>query len=89
MRFPISVVAVGHASSIFLVVSYLLCISFDLLFPGYAMYTVWQGLLPGFEWLTLRGFLVGLLETWAYGWFFAVIWVPIYNLVDVQTGRPG
>ena len=79
MTNKISVGAVGNASSIFLVITYSLCIGFDLVFPGHAMYEAWQKLLPGFEWLTLQGFLIGLVESYAYGWYFAVIWVPLYN----------
>lgn len=80
MQKKISVPVVGHASSLFLAISYLLCIGFDLLFPGHAMYEAWQKLLPGFEWLTMKGFLLGLVGSYAYGWYFAVVWVPIYNL---------
>ena len=79
MTNKISVGAVGNTSSIFLVITYSLCIGFDLVFPGHAMYEAWQKLLPGFEWLTLQGFLIGLVESYAYGWYFAVIWVPLYN----------
>lgn len=43
------------------------------------MYEAWQKLLPGFEWLTLTGFLIGLVESYTYGWYFALLWVPLYN----------
>lgn len=79
MNTRISIGVVGHASSIFLAVTYVLCIGFDLVFPGHAMYEAWQKLLPGFEWLTFKGFGIGLIESYAYGWYFAVIWVPLYN----------
>lgn len=79
MNKKVSVVVVGQANSLFLAISYVLCIGFDLVFPGHAMYEAWQKLLPGFEWLTLKGFLIGLIESYAYGWYFALIWVPLYN----------
>lgn len=79
MQNKISIAAVGHASSLFLVISYVLCIGFDLVFPGHAMYEVWQKFLPGFEWLTLKGFLFGLVGSYAYGWYIALVWVPPYN----------
>lgn len=41
---------VGHATSLFLVISFVLCVGFDLLFPAHAMFQSWQRLLPGFQW---------------------------------------
>jgi len=80
MHNSISLVAVGHASSITLALSFMLCVGFDLLFPEHAMYETWQKLLPGFEWISYKSFGLGLLESYGYGWFLALIWVPIYNV---------
>ena len=80
MKQTISLTAVGHASSLFLAMTYILCIIFDLLFPDAAMYRSWQALLPGFKWLSWGSFFLGLIESYGYGWYFALIWVPIYNL---------
>ncbi len=84
MKTGVPLLAVGHATSLFLALSFILCVAFDLLFPNYAMYQSWQALVPGFVWLSWKSFLVGLLETWAYGWYFALIWVPIYNFVALK-----
>lgn len=78
MRLP--VMALGTSLGLFLTVTYLLCIGFDLLFPGQAMYPVWQRLLPGFTWLTWQGFLLGLVESVAYGWYVALVFGPLFNL---------
>jgi hypothetical protein len=43
------------------------------------MYTVWLKLLPGFTWISWRSFLLGAAESYAYGWYIALIWVPLYN----------
>jgi len=80
MATPLSMKAIGHATSLFIVISYILCIIFDLIFPQYTMYQAWQHFLPGFEWLTLKGFTIGLVEAYGYGWFFALIWTPLYNV---------
>ncbi len=80
MRQGLSLDATGHASSLFLAISFSLCVGFDLLFPEQAMYESWQVLLPGFEWINWRSFLLGLVESYGYGWYFALIWVPIYNV---------
>lgn len=84
MKTGVSLFAVGHATSLFLAISFALCVVFDLLFPDYAMYSSWQALVPGFVWLSWKSFLIGLIETWAYGWYFALIWVPIYNFVVLK-----
>lgn len=70
---------VGLALGIFFSVIYVLCVAFDLLFPSMAMYTVWQKLPPGFKWLSLGSFFLGLVETFLYGVLFAIIFVPLYN----------
>jgi len=76
----ISVYALGMSLGLFLVISFVLCILFDLLFPGYAMNRVWAPLLPGFVWLNWSSFLLGLIESFAYGWYVAVIVAPLFNM---------
>ncbi len=71
------VLAVGHATSLFLVVSYVVCVLWDLAFPQYAMFEAWRRLLPGFEW-SWTGFVLGLADSYLYGWWFALVWVPLY-----------
>lgn len=80
MKSGVSLLAVGHATSLFLAISFSLCVAFDLVFPGVRMYEVWLKLLPGFEWLSWPSFFLGLVESYGYGWYFALIWVPIYNV---------
>ncbi len=80
MKQTLSLMAVGHASSLFLAMTFTLCIIFDLLFPEAAMYRSWQAFLPGFKWLSWGSFFLGLVESYGYGWYFALIWVPIYNV---------
>lgn len=79
MRQGVSLLSVGHASSLFLAITFTLCVAFDLLFPEHAMYDAWLKLLPGFEWLSWKSFFLGLIECYGYGWYFALIWVPLYN----------
>lgn len=85
MRPGISLIAVGHASSLFLAITFALCVAFDLLFPAHAMFQAWQKLLPGFEWLSWPSFFLGLIESYGYGWYFALVWVPIYNLFATRS----
>ncbi len=85
MNEKLSLKAVGNATSIFLAVTFAACVSFDLLFPQHAMYRGWQHLLPGFEWISWSSFLLGLVESYGYGWYIALAWVPLYN---VFSGLP-
>ena len=87
MKRGVSLVAFGFASSLFLALTFTLCVAFDLLFPEHAMYEVWLKLLPGFEWLSWSSFFLGLIESFGYGWFFTLIWVPLYNLF-IQLRNP-
>lgn len=85
MRHSLSLSAFGHASSLFLALSFTLCVGFDLLFPEHAMYQSWQALLPGFTWISWSSFLLGLVESYAYGWYVALIWVPLYNVFSARA----
>ncbi len=87
MKQTLSLAGVGHATSLTLAISFALCVAFDLLFPEHAMYQAWRDLLPGFEWLSWKSFFLGLVESYLYGWYFALIWVPIYNFTAGRS-RP-
>jgi len=80
MKQGISLKAVGHATSLFLAITFSLCVGFDLLFPAHSMYGSWQKLLPGFEWISWSSFVLGLIESYGYGWYFTLVWVPLYNV---------
>ena len=75
----IPLIAFGLSLGLFLAITYVLCVGFDLLFPGQAMYQTWLRLLPGFTWLTWPSFLLGLVESFAYGWYIALIFGPLFN----------
>ena len=70
---------VGMTLGILLAVSFALCVLFDLLFPGATMYQAWLPLLPGVSWISWPSALLGLVESFAYGWYVAVIFVPTWN----------
>ena len=87
MKPGISLVAVGHATSLLFVITFTLCVVWDLLFPEYAMFESWRRLLPGFEWISWKSFFLGFVESYGYGWYLALIWVPIYNVFAVRRER--
>ena len=82
----IPVVALGMSLGVFLVVTYVLCVLFDLWFPTQAMHPVWAPLLPGFTWLTWSSFFLGLIEAFAYGWYVALLFGPIHNFFTAKFG---
>ncbi len=73
------VFALGMSLGLFFVITFALCVGFDLLFPGMAMYRSWLKLLPGFTWLSWQSFLLGAVEAFAYGWFVALVFGPLFN----------
>lgn len=85
LRIP--VMALGLSLGLFLAVTFMLCAGFDLLFPGQAMYQSWVRLLPGFIWLSWQSFFLGLVESFAYGWYVALVFAPLYNFFAARSGQ--
>lgn len=74
------VVAFGLSLSAFLAISFALCIVGYLIAPGLPVkHDALSIFLPGFELLTWKSFLLGLAETYAWGWYIALIFAPLYN----------
>ena len=78
----------GWTLSLFLLVSYLVCIGFGVLAPEWAhMHEAWAPWLPGFEWLTWPGFLAGAAGSFAYGWYIALFVVPLKRFIQNKIGN--
>lgn len=78
----------GWTLSLFLLVTYLICVGFGVIVPDWAhMHEAWAPLLPGFEWLTWPGFLAGAVGSFAYGWYIALLGVPLKRLVGARIGN--
>lgn len=75
----IPVLALGMSLGIFLALTFVLCVLFDLWFPQHAMYRIWAPLLPGFTWISWPSFGLGMVEAFAYGWYVALIFAPLFN----------
>ena len=60
----------------FLAASFALCVAWDAVFPDWAMRRAWEPLLPGFSWLSIGTFLLGLAEAFLYGFWLALV-VPV------------
>lgn len=75
----IPVFSLGMSLGSFLALTFVLCVLFDLWFPALAMNPVWAPLLPGFTWISWTSFALGLAESFAYGWYIALVFGPLYN----------
>lgn len=83
--FEIPLVALGMSLGLFLAVTFVLCVLFDLWFPSLEMHSAWMRLLPGFTWLSWPSFLLGLAESFAYGWYVALVFGPLYNFFAARS----
>jgi hypothetical protein len=76
----IHVLSFGASLSLFLTISYTLCIAGYFLLPGLPIsHSSLAIFLPGFELLSWRTFFLGLIESFAWGWYVALIFGPLYN----------
>ncbi|MEQ8365233.1 MAG: DUF5676 family membrane protein [Alphaproteobacteria bacterium] len=78
-RLPLRIVPVGMSLAVFLVITYLVCVSYGLIFQNANMHQLLPMLLPGFIWFSWQSFFIGLLWAFAYGWYAAIVFIPIYN----------
>ena len=69
-------------------ISFLVCVSYGLATPASLhMHAFLEQVLPGFKWLTLQGFFVGLVESFLYGAYAGLVYVPVYNFFVRRFGR--
>jgi len=69
-------------------VLYLLCIAYGLASPATGHMREFLTIaLPGFEWLTLKGFAIGLVKSFLYGALAGLVYVPIHNALERRFGR--
>jgi hypothetical protein len=82
----IPVLAFGMSMSLLFVISYVICVIGYLALPGLPInHAALAIFLPGFELLTLPSFVLGLVESFAYGWYIALIFGPLYNFFATRS----
>jgi hypothetical protein len=80
MRGPLNLKVMIWSLGLFGAVSFLVCVLYGLLVPeALRMRQFLEMLLPGFRWLSLGSFLLGLAESFLYGAYAGLVYVPIYN----------
>jgi hypothetical protein len=71
---------IGWALGLTFAVSFVLCVAWGLLMPEPThMHAFLELVLPGFRWLTVWGVLLGLVESFLWGFYFSLVFVPIHN----------
>lgn len=76
----IPVLALGMGLSLFLALSYILCVLTYVFVPGVPIaHSALTLFLPGFTLLSWTSFCLGLFESLAWGWYVALVFGPIYN----------
>jgi len=73
---------VTWATTLFFILSYLLCVVYGLLTPsGIHMHQFLELVLPAFQWISVGSFFLGLAETLLWGIYFGGGYVLVYNVV--------
>lgn len=83
----IPIAALGWSLGVFLALTFAICVAFGLLFPAVTMYQVWLPLLPWVTWISWTSFILGFVEAFAYGWFVALIFGPLFNYFSTRAGK--
>lgn len=75
---------VSWSSGIFIAFTFILCVLYGLVVPEklHGMSQFLEMILPAFKWLTFSGFILGLIESFLYGAYIGIVFVPIYNYVS-------
>lgn len=74
----------------FSAISFVLCVGYGLLVPA-AFHPAWllEALLPGFKWLSLGSFVLGLIESALYGAVAGALYSPALQLFRPPRGPRG
>ena len=84
----IPIVALGLSLGLFFVISFVICIVGYLLLPGLPVQHAALSLfLPGFELLSWRSYFLGLVESFVWGWYIALVFGPLYNFFHRRVAR--
>ncbi len=68
-------------------VSFVVCVLWGLVTPGTLhMHAFLEAVLPGFRWLTVPAFFIGLVESFLYGAYLGLLFVPLHNFFQRRWG---
>jgi len=68
--------------------SFVVCVLWGLLLPEPVhMHQFLQFVLPGFTWISISSAILGLIESFLFGVYFGLIYVPIYNFLNRKAAN--
>jgi hypothetical protein len=68
-------------------ISFVLCVVWGLITPeALHMHGFLEQLLPGFTWLSPANFALGLIESFLWGFYGGIVFVPIHNFLHKRWG---
>ena len=71
----------------FTLLTYLVCVVYGLIVPeSFHMVQFLEIALPGFKWLSIGSFFIGLVESFLYGVYAGLVYTPIYNFYNKKWG---
>ncbi|RMF59184.1 MAG: hypothetical protein D6748_07000 [Calditrichaeota bacterium] len=77
---------------LFFSLSFVLCVLYGLLTPSSLhMHPFLEAVLPGFRWISIGSFLLGLIESFLWGIYIGMVFTPIYNFFkkqEMKTQKP-
>ena len=69
-------------------ISFIVCVLWGLLLPeALHMHQFLELLLPGFTWLSVGSALLGLVESFLFGVYAGVVYVPVYNFLIRRSAQ--
>ena len=84
----LNIKVVSWALATFTLISFLFCIAYGLATPERLhMHIFLEQVLPGFKWLTWQGFAIGFVESFLWGAYIGLVFVPIYNFFARRFDR--
>jgi hypothetical protein len=76
----LSIKKLGLSLGTFFAISYVICILGYLLMPDFPVkHEALSLFLPGFKLLSWQSYFLGLIESFAWGWYIAAVFAPLYN----------
>ena len=83
----LNIKVVTWSLGIFSAFSFILCVIYGLVTPqSLHMHQFLENVLPAFKWLTVGGFFLGLVESFLWGVYIGLVYVPIYNFLYKRWG---
>ncbi|MEO5814949.1 MAG: DUF5676 family membrane protein [Gemmatimonadaceae bacterium] len=74
---------------LFTAISFVLCVIYGMIVPpSLHMEQALEAVLPAFKWLTFGGFVLGLIESFLYGVYAGLVYVPIHNALSRRWNAP-